>query len=253
MLPLQHLHPIDLYAGLLPTLLSGALIASSFIYFFTIGYKKPNDHPHEPRIYQYWRFFVSPAVRLLLRLKITPNTVTITSLFITLLASALIATHHIFAAFACSLVAISCDTVDGYMARKLNMSSTAGAFLDSFLDRLSEGALFIGFAVLGKDSHLLWLCFGATISSYAVSYARARGEALGATQVKVGLMERPVRMALVLFSLFFACVLYLFPDPPLNPHHLFSIATGTIAIGGLITALRRAYAIYHELRSPTHA
>jgi len=92
------------------------------------------------------------------------------------------------------------DTLDGQVARHGHKVSKFGAFYDSTLDRVGDGATFIGIAVF-----LLWapnvpwrigsvtLCMIAVWSSLLVSYARARAEGLG-LECKVGLVQRAERL-----------------------------------------------------------
>jgi phosphatidylglycerophosphate synthase len=76
------------------------------------------------------------------------------------------------------------DGVDGQFARLTGQQSRAGAFLDSVLDRYSDGALVIGLTVfsLGLDVPA-WLVgtLGslALIGSGNISYSSARAESLG--------------------------------------------------------------------------
>jgi CDP-diacylglycerol--glycerol-3-phosphate 3-phosphatidyltransferase len=92
------------------------------------------------------------------------------------------------------------DTLDGQVARQGDQVSKFGAFYDSTLDRVGDGATFIGIAVF-----LLWapevpwrgatitLCMIAVWSSLLVSYARARAEGLG-LECKVGIVQRAERL-----------------------------------------------------------
>jgi CDP-diacylglycerol--glycerol-3-phosphate 3-phosphatidyltransferase len=80
------------------------------------------------------------------------------------------------------------------------MTSKFGAFYDSTLDRVGDGATFIGIAVyLLRAPGVAWrietaaLCMVAVLSSLLVSYARARAEGLG-IECKVGLVQRAERL-----------------------------------------------------------
>ena len=93
------------------------------------------------------------------------------------------------------LAAGSLDFVDGRVARATGRASRAGAFLDSTLDRVGELLVFGGLAVTFRDSPALLAALAAAGASLLVSYARARGEALGAGEAaKVGGMQRPERV-----------------------------------------------------------
>ena len=92
------------------------------------------------------------------------------------------------------------DTFDGQVARRGGMVSKFGAFYDSTLDRVGDGATFIGIAAyLLHAPGVVWrietavLCMVAILSSLLVSYARARAEGLG-IDCKVGSVQRAERM-----------------------------------------------------------
>ncbi len=78
------------------------------------------------------------------------------------------------------------DGVDGQVSRITGRESSAGALLDSVLDRYADGAMVLGSVVYLQRSHprwprgLLWLLGGlALLGSNAVSYSAARAESLG--------------------------------------------------------------------------
>src|SRR5262249_32133876 len=81
-----------------------------------------------------------------------------------------------------------------------------GAFFDSTLDRYSDMALYMGllvyYAQAGRGSYVI-LAAVATAGSVMVSYSRARAESLIPT-CKVGFMERPERMGLLVLGGFFS-------------------------------------------------
>ena len=94
------------------------------------------------------------------------------------------------------------DVLDGTVARRSNKSSTFGAFLDSTLDRVADGALLGGLAVfyaLNPVHHnvpMMVVCLAGLIGAYLTSYIRARAEALG-FDAKVGMVQRPERIVLL--------------------------------------------------------
>ena len=66
---------------------------------------------------------------------------------------------------------------------------------------MAEAAVYLGVMVYFRDSPALMLTAGAAlVSSYMVSYARARAEGLGFT-CAVGLMERPERLIVLIVAL----------------------------------------------------
>ena len=92
------------------------------------------------------------------------------------------------------------DMLDGTMARLSGRSGNWGAFLDSTLDRVADGAIFLSLLIWFARTEQWWLV-GATsvclIGGMIVSYAKARAEGLGMT-CNVGFAERTERLILVL-------------------------------------------------------
>ncbi|HLU99347.1 MAG TPA: CDP-alcohol phosphatidyltransferase family protein [Thermobifida alba] len=145
---------------------------------------------------------LTPIGRGLVRIGVTPNTVTlvgtagvvVSSLVFYPLGELYIGTIVIafFALF---------DMLDGAVARASGETSPWGAFLDSTLDRLSDAAVFAGLLVWlmggGRDEVLAWLALFCMISGFGVSYIKARAESLGAN-CDVGIAERTERLILVL-------------------------------------------------------
>jgi len=94
--------------------------------------------------------------------------------------------------------------LDGQVARQGGKMSTFGAFYDSTLDRVGEGAVFIGlifFFLTGPvPSELMVPAIAAglvaLVASLLVSYTRARAEALG-VECKVGIASRAERILLL--------------------------------------------------------
>lgn len=130
---------------------------------------------------------------------ISPNAITIIGTLLSVGVAAYIALIDPRTGGLLSLVAGAFDMLDGALARAMNKTSKFGAFLDSTLDRVSEGAILFGIAwygVVQADNVLVLLAFAAFIGSVMVSYARARAEAMGAT-AEVGLLDRPARVILI--------------------------------------------------------
>jgi len=94
------------------------------------------------------------------------------------------------------------DALDGIVARRTNQVTVFGAFYDSTLDRVADGALLAGLAyfyavnAVHASKVMLAVALAGIIGTYLVSYARARAEALG-INAKVGVMQRAERVALL--------------------------------------------------------
>lgn len=142
---------------------------------------------------------LTPVARLLMRLKITANQVSLTGLALNVVAGALIVGDHLIWAGILVLVSGTLDLLDGLVARLSETANNLGAFLDSTVDRISEGVIFAAiayrFALEGAavDASLIVL---ALLGSVLVSYTRARAEGLG-VECKVGLVTRAERVVLI--------------------------------------------------------
>jgi CDP-diacylglycerol--glycerol-3-phosphate 3-phosphatidyltransferase len=97
------------------------------------------------------------------------------------------------------------DMVDGRVARATNQVTVFGAFFDSVIDRYSDVALFFGllvyYARANRFFYVVLVAF-VMVSSVMVSYTRARAESL-IPLCKVGFMERPERIVLVIIGALF--------------------------------------------------
>ncbi|MDR3765407.1 MAG: CDP-alcohol phosphatidyltransferase family protein [Acidobacteriota bacterium] len=97
------------------------------------------------------------------------------------------------------------DMVDGRVARATNQVTVFGAFFDSVIDRYSDVAIFFGllvyYARANRFFYVVMVAFVMT-ASVMVSYTRARAESL-IPSCKVGFMERPERIVLVIIGAVF--------------------------------------------------
>lgn len=102
----------------------------------------------------------------------------------------------------------ACDMLDGAVAKTSGRSTPFGAFLDSSVDRYSDGFLFGGLLLhwaYGGEHLLAALSLSALVGSFAVSYTRARAENL-IDSCKVGFWERGERTVLLLLAALFGVV-----------------------------------------------
>jgi CDP-diacylglycerol--glycerol-3-phosphate 3-phosphatidyltransferase len=145
---------------------------------------------------------IDPVANWLVRRGVHPNTITAVGTVCTVAGGAIYASGHIrTGGFFLAATALF-DVLDGTVARRSNKSSTFGAFLDSTLDRVADGALLGGLAVfyaVNPHHHnmpMVVVCLAGLIGAYLTSYIRARAEALG-LDAKVGMVQRPERIVLL--------------------------------------------------------
>src|SRR6267143_4623868 len=146
------------------------------------------------------------------RVPLTPNQVTVVGLILTFVAASLAARGQLRWAGVVLIFAGTCDILDGALARSTKASYPYGAFLDSTLDRYSEGAIYLGLTAyfLSVDGPLQrWLVLAtlaALAGSFLVSYVRARAQSLGFT-CETGLFARPERVVVPVIGLVFGGVI----------------------------------------------
>lgn len=148
-------------------------------------------------------YLTQPIVKLLARTPLTPNMVTWLGFCITVGATALIVTDHLFAAGWVVLFAGFFDMLDGALARLTNRVTRFGSVLDATLDRLSEAILLLGLLVIFSREQQVTeslLAGIALLGSLMVSYLRARIESLG-IECREGLFTRPERVIILALGL----------------------------------------------------
>ena len=145
------------------------------------------------------------------RLPVTPNQITVVGTALTFVAAVLAASGQLRWAGVVLAFAGTFDILDGALARSTGRSYPYGAFLDSTLDRYSEGAMYIGLIAYfvsagGPLQRWLILATGAALAgSFLVSYVRARAQSLGFT-CETGLFARPERVVVTVVGLIFGGV-----------------------------------------------
>jgi len=146
--------------------------------------------------------------RGLLRIRVTPNRLTVIGFLFTVAAGVMFALGRMYWAAGLMFLAGACDVLDGAVARLGKLRTDFGAFLDSTLDRLSDCALYGGLAVwYASDKNITYvlLCVVATAGAISVSYARARAENIG-VDAHAGLFERGERFIVLMAAACFGNV-----------------------------------------------
>jgi CDP-diacylglycerol--glycerol-3-phosphate 3-phosphatidyltransferase len=143
---------------------------------------------------------IDPVARVLLAARIPPDAVTIAGTAGVLAGAVVFAAHgHLVAGTVVITLCALTDLVDGSMARQLGRSGGFGAFLDSTMDRVADGAIFAAVAYwLGTQDRqpaavAALICL---VAGQIVSYAKARAQSLGRA-ADVGVAERAERLILL--------------------------------------------------------
>lgn len=194
------------------------------------------------RFRAFWTGLLSPIANLLLRLGISADAVTVVGtlgvcagalVFFPqgeLLIGVLVITAFVFS-----------DLIDGYMARSVGKTNKFGAFLDSTLDRVGDGAIFGGLALYfagpGDDDLYLVLSLVCLVMGSVTSYARARAEGLG-YQAKVGIAERSDRLVSILVMTGFSDIF----DLPI----LMEVTLWALAAASTVTVVQRIWVVRRQ-------
>ncbi|GAC1366210.1 MAG: hypothetical protein NVS2B12_09440 [Ktedonobacteraceae bacterium] len=187
-------------------------------------------------------------IQPLARLGVTPNTLTIVGLLLSVVAALVIAQGYMLVGGLLVLFAGVFDMFDGAIARVRNATTTFGAFLDSTLDRYSESIILFGLLayalqhpglqdVLWPASHeqtwMIIFIFVAAVGSLMVSYTKARAEGLG-IECKTGLLARPERVVILAIGL-------------LSNTGIWALAL--LAVLSHVTAMERIIVVWHGVHS----
>lgn len=170
---------------------------------------------------------LGPLVETLHRLGVTPNSITLTGFLLVCAGSYILYAGQKLPAVLLLTLGATMDMLDGVLARRSGRRDPFGAFLDSFLDRLSDAAPMVAIAMSSESKLLLLLSFTTMITSFGVSYARARAEGLG-FNINVGLFERPERWILFLTGLVL---------------DMLTLTLIILSVGSTVTILQRVYTL----------
>src|SRR5262245_12876872 len=202
----------------------------------------------------YW--VLEPLIDFLAALRITPNMVTLFSLLPAAGAGVAIAFGWFGLASVLAVMATFCDILDGLLARKTGVSSSAGEVIDAAVDRYGEFFLFGGLVYYYRThDQVLFIVLAAIVGSFMVSYATAKAEAMGVAAPR-GAMRRGERAAYLIFGSAFTPVAQtLFANSASLALHECPIilAITIVAVVSNISVVQRFSAINDLLRAKEKA
>jgi CDP-diacylglycerol--glycerol-3-phosphate 3-phosphatidyltransferase len=177
---------------------------------------------------------LAPLVRLLLRLGVSPDVVTVAGT-----AGVVIAALVCFpqgwlwqGALVVTLFVLS-DMLDGQMAKVSGQATSWGAFLDSTSDRLGDAAVFGGILLYFtyQEGSTLWgaAALAGLVFGQWTSYVKARAESLGFT-CSGGLAARADRLVIILVGTLLAG----FGVP-----YVLEAAVALLAVASMVTVVQR--------------
>ena len=184
------------------------------------------------------------ARNLLIESRLTPNAISLTGLALNVVAAVLVYEDYFFLGGIAFIVGSVMDTLDGRYSRMSGKGTQFGAFLDSTLDRVSEGIVLAAVAAQFADSgdeFAVAATVIAVLASVMVSYTRARAEALGVTG-DVGIAPRAVRVVILSIGLLFA------KGASLGDFELLEPAVYVLAVLSIVTVFQRIFHVRSALR-----
>ncbi len=166
------------------------------------------------RIQQRASILVALLIKPFAQLGVTPNTLTVVGLLLSVMTAVVIAAGHLVAGGLLVLFAGIFDMFDGAMARVNNTATTFGAFSTRRLTAIRKVLSCWDCSCMHCSDQvyvtLLAICaranlddrthFIAMVGSLMVSYTKARAEGLG-LECKTGLLARPERVVILAIGL----------------------------------------------------
>lgn len=150
----------------------------------------------------FYRKFSKPTARILYKLNLEPNQVTLLSFFLGILSGFIFYYRMFIPGLIVLFISEILDCADGDLARLKKKVSKKGEFVDSFLDRIVEAFVIYGL-ILTNPSQLMLIGTLALVWSILVSYARSKAEVIG-IKCDIGVGSRDIRVCILMLSVLFA-------------------------------------------------
>jgi CDP-diacylglycerol--glycerol-3-phosphate 3-phosphatidyltransferase len=186
---------------------------------------------------------LGPLARLLIRLGVSPDVVTITgTLGVVVGALVCFPQGWLWQGVLVVVIFVISDMIDGLMAKITGTSSNWGAFLDSTSDRLGDAAVFGGIVLyfINRDDSSLWagIALAGLVFGQWTSYVKARAESLG-FECGGGLAARADRLVIILAGTLLA---------GLGIPYVLEVAVAALAVTSMITVLQRIAQVRRQAR-----
>lgn len=191
---------------------------------------------------------LGPVARLLVRLGISPDVVTIFgTLGVAISALICFPQGWLWQGVLLVTIFVISDMIDGLMAKITGKTSNWGAFLDSTSDRLGDAAVFGGILLyfVYREDSTLWaaIALAGLVFGQWTSYVKARAESLGFV-CRGGLAARADRLVIILVGAFLA---------GLGVPYVLQIAVAALAVTSMITVLQRIAQVRKQAKAANAA
>jgi CDP-diacylglycerol---glycerol-3-phosphate 3-phosphatidyltransferase len=187
---------------------------------------------------------LGPVARLLIRLGVSPDLVTIIgTLGVAVAALVCFPQGWLWQGVVVVTVFVVSDMVDGLMAKITGTSTNWGAFLDSTSDRLGDAAVFGGILLyfVYREDSTLWagIALAGLVFGQWTSYVKARAESLGFA-CSGGLAARADRLVIILVGALLTGV---------GVPYALQIAVAALALTSMITVLQRIAQVRRQAKA----
>ena len=185
---------------------------------------------------------IAPLVKTLIKMRVSANQISaIGGLGSVVSALYFFSNGRFFIGVIWVSVFVAFDLFDGAVARASNKGiSKWGALLDSTLDRLSDGAIFIGALIyfIDQNDPLIPVLLIATFASFMVSYIKARAESL-LIKCEGGLAERGERVMIILTA---------YGLHGLGVNYAMAVGIWLLALISVFTMIQRMMIVYKAVK-----
>ena len=185
---------------------------------------------------------IAPLVKTLIKMRVSANQISaIGGLGSVVSALYFFSNGRFFIGVIWVSVFVAFDLFDGAVARASNKGiSKWGALLDSTLDRLSDGAIFIGALIyfIDQNDPLVPVLLVATFASFMVSYIKARSESL-LIKCEGGLAERGERVIIILTA---------YGLHGLGVNYAMAVGIWLLALISVFTMIQRMMIVYKAVK-----
>ncbi len=180
-------------------------------------------------------------VRGAMRLRISPNLLSVLSFFLALAGGLLYAAGSVLGGLACVAANAVCDSVDGALARAMDQQGPKGDFLDHAIDRYADIFIITGIFAGGFASWQIGVF--ALTGVLMASYLGTQAQAVGVGRYYGGLLGRADRLVLLMA----ASVLDLAVGAPVQGMMFLGWVLVLFGLLGHFTALQRFVWVWRRM------